>query len=523
MRTSLKGLLTPPIIIGATVIVALLAVVIFYVMTESKPSASFVTPTQGTLVQEVDTTGSVNAADQINLGFQTGGTISYAGPAVGTHVAAGATLGSLTSGTQEAALEQAKAALQTQQANLATIQAGSTSQQINVSQTSVSNAQASVEQAKQTLIATAQDAYAKADDAIVNRVDQTISNPHTANPSFNLTLTSSQDQSNIASGRIQMETLLKSWDRYLSSLSSNPDSVDTTALASTTQANLEAVNSYLNLVANGLAEAVPSSNYSSATIQGYESSVAIGRTNVTGSLTAIDNSESVLSAAQSSLASAQSQLSVTTAGATSAQIQAQEGQVAAAQAQVDAAQAQLSQTVIFAPIAGTITVNNMEPGQVAAAGTTQVTLISNSAFQFDTYVSEAQLAEIKVGDAAQVELDAYQTAAPLSAHVIEIDPAATVVGGVSSFEVKLQFDQNDQRISAGETGSMKITTESLSNVMSIPTSAIIMNNGQYFVIVKAGNGTRQVPVQLGIQSASGFTQITSGLSSTDEVQTFGNQ
>lgn len=523
MRSTLQGLLTPPIIVGAAVVIAIAAVFVFYFTTESRPSAAFITPTTGPLVQEVDTTGSVNAADQINLGFQTGGTISYAGPAVGTHVSAGATLGSLTSGTQKASVEQAEAALETQQANLATLQAGATSQQVNVSQTSVSNAQASVEQAKQTIVATAQDAYAKADDAIVNRVDQTFSNPHTASPSFNLTLTNSQDQANVVAGRIQMESLLTTWNQYLASLPSDPDNVDIPALASTTQANLEAVNSFLNLVANALTEAVPSSNYSSATIQGYESNIATGRTNVTSDLTAIDASLTALTNAQSALASAQSQLSVTTAAATPAQIEAQQGQVAAAQAQVDAAQALLSQTVISAPISGTITVNNMEPGQVAGASQTQITMISDTAFQFDTYVSEAQLAEIKVGDTAQVELDAYQNEAPLSAHVIEIDPAATIVDGVASYEIKLQFDQNDPRISAGETGSVKITTQSLTDVMSIPTSAIIMDNGQYFVIVKSGNGTQQVPVQLGIQSASGYTQITSGLSPTDEVQTFGNQ
>ena len=190
---------------------------------------------------------------------------------------------------------------------------------------------------------------------------------------------------------------------------------------------------------------------------------------------------------------------------------------------MDAAKAQLAQTVISAPISGTVTVNNMEPGEIAATGATQISMISDTAFQFDTYVSEADLAEIQVGDAAQVELDAYQDQAPLSAHVIEINPAATIQNGIASYEVKLQFDENGSEISSGETGSAKITTQSLQNVMSIPTSAIIMDNGQYFVIEKASSGTQEVQVQIGIQSASGYTQITSGLSPSDEIQTFGTQ
>lgn len=523
MPIRLKGFLTPPIVIGTTVVIAVASVAVAYVMTESKPAAAFVTPTVGPLVEEVDTTGSVNAADQINLGFQTGGTISYAGPKVGTHVSAGATLGSLSSGTQRASVEEAEASLEMQQANLSALQAGTRPESLAVSQTAVSNAQASLAQAQQSLLAVAQDAYVKSYAAIDNSVDEFVSNPHSQSPTLAITLTNSQDQASIVAGRMQMETLLNNWQSSLASLPGDPSQINTALLASTTRQNLEAVSSYLSLVATGLTEVVPSSGYTTATIQTYQSNVAAGRTNVSTDLSSIDSSEAALTTAQSALASAQSQLTLSQAPATSQTLQAQEAQVAAAQAQVDAAKAQLGQTVISAPISGTITVNNMEPGQVATNGQTQITMISDSAFQFETYVSETDLAKIQVGDPAQVLLDAYQNQPPLSAHVIEVDPAATVQSGVASYKITLQFDTNDPRISAGETGSVKITAQSLQNVMSIPTSAVIMVNGQHFVIVQSGAGTREVPVQIGIQSASGYTQVTSGLSPTDEVQTFGTQ
>lgn len=523
MWSSIKGYLTPPIIIGATAVVAAIAIAVTFYVSSRQPTAAYVTPTTGNLVQEVDTTGSVNAAQSIDLGFQAGGTISYAGPAVGTHVGAGATLGSLTSGTQNAAVEQAQAALAMQEANLSSLQAGTRPESLAVSQTAVSNAQAGLSQAQQSLVATAQDAYAKSYTAIDNDVDQFISNPHTANPTLNLTLSNSQSQSSIVSGRIQMEVLLNGWQQYLATLPSDPTQIDTATLASTTENNLEQVSTYLGLVANGLSQATPSSNYTTATIQGYQASIATARTSVSGDLSGIDTAVTAVTSAQSALASAQAQLTLAEAPATQQSLEAQQAQIASAQASVDAAKAELAQTVISAPISGTITVNNMEPGEVAAPGQTQISMISDTAFQFDAYVSEADLAELKVGDVAAIELDAYQGQAPLSAHVIEINPAATVQNGVSSYEVKLQFDANDPQISAGETGSAKITTESLTDVMSVPTSAIIMNNGQYFVIEKDGSGTQEVPVQVGIESATGYTQITSGLSSDSEIQTFGNQ
>ncbi len=508
MAMHFKRYLTPPVIVAATIIVAILAVVITYILTSEKPTSAFVTPTTGALVQEVDTTGSVKAADKIDLGFQLGGTIANPGPAVGTHVGVGQTLGALSSGTQQAAVEQAQASLAMQQANLSSLQAGATPQTLAVSQTALSNAQAS-------LLAAAQDAYAKSYAAINNDVDQFINNPHSSSPTLSLNLTNSQDQTSIVSGRIEMEALLSSWQKYLASLPTDPSEVDTSTLVSTSQNDLEQVSTYLNLVQTGLSEAIPSTTYTTATIQTYQTNVATGRTNVSTDLSSVDSASAAVKAAQS-------QLGLTQAPATTQAIEAQQAQVASAQASVDAAKAQLAETVISAPISGTITVNNMEPGQIAVAGETQISMISDTAFQFETYVSEAELAEIKVGDAAQVELDAYEGQPALSAHVIQIDPAATIQNGVASYKITLQFDENDPRISSGETGSVKIMTDSLQNVLSVPTSAIIMNNGQYFVIEKVGSGTQEVPVQVGIQGATGYTQIISGLTPDMEVQTFGS-
>src|SRR5271154_2671556 len=140
-KAALQRLLQPSVIISFAAIVAVAVVGIAYVMTSMKPAESYVTPTQGPIVEEVDTTGTVVAADSINLSFQTSGQIVNAGPAVGTHVGAGATLGTLSGASLEAQLEQAKAGLAAAQAQLASLQAGATPQSVAVSQTGVTNAQ----------------------------------------------------------------------------------------------------------------------------------------------------------------------------------------------------------------------------------------------------------------------------------------------------------------------------------------------------------------------------------------------
>jgi HlyD family secretion protein len=148
-------------------------------------------------------------------------------------------------------------------------------------------------------------------------------------------------------------------------------------------------------------------------------------------------------------------------------------------------------------------------------------MISDTKFQMDVYVSDADVAKTKVGDAANIVLDAYQSSAPFPAHVIEVDPAATMNNGVSSYKVTVQFDNNDPRVQAGMTGSANITTQTDQNALSVPTSAIITQGTSTFVLVQSSGVDREVPVTTGITSASGMTEILSGVAPTDHVRTFG--
>jgi multidrug efflux pump subunit AcrA (membrane-fusion protein) len=107
--------------------------------------------------------------------------------------------------------------------------------------------------------------------------------------------------------------------------------------------------------------------------------------------------------------------------------------------------------------------------------------------------------------------------------VTEVDPAATMTNNISSYKVTLQFDNNDPRVQAGMTGSANITAQTDQNALSVPTSAIITQGTSTFVFVKSSSGDSEVPVTTGIENASGMTEILSGLSSSDQVRTFGDQ
>ncbi len=522
-RALFRKILQPNVIIAVTVMLAVVIVSVSCIMANNKPSAAYVQPTRGSIIEEVDTTGTVAAADTIDLSFQTGGAITYAGPAVGSHIGAGTTLASLSGADLRAQLEQAQAGLAAQKAQLAGLQAGATPQSVAVAQTGVTNAQNAIAQAKLVVIQALRDAYVKSDDAIHNKVDQIFANPRSYSPTINVTSSNSQLSISAQAERVSIEQALVAFQASASALPSDPSEVDVAALIAESGKSLFQVSSFLDLIASLLSSASPSTAVSSAQLEGYKSAVATARATISAAVTGLSAAQTSEQAAESNLATAQSQLALAKAPPTQNAVDAQQAAVAAAQANVDLALAQIGKTYITAPIAGTITVNNAHVGSTASAATTLISMISDTKFQLDAFISEADVAKVRPGNVVSVSLDAYQDQAAFSAHVISVDPAATVTNGTASYKVTIQFDGNDSRIQAGMRGSAHITTATHADALSIPTSAIITRGTTTFVIARSAHGAdTQTAVTAGIESASGMTEILSGLSPSVMVRTFGS-
>jgi HlyD family secretion protein len=484
---------------------------------------STVHPTQSSITEEVDTIGTIKAANNVDLAFQRSGRISYISANVGSHVAAGTTLAAIDSADLQASLEQAQAALQVQQAKLDALKIGARSEDVAVAKSAVSGAQTAVLQGKQSVLAAARNAYAVSDDAIHNKVDQFINNPRSASPSLAFNISNTQLQASVISDRVKMEGVLSDWQTYVNALPFDASSIDAASVSSKTDAYLLQVGTYLDEVAAALNQVVYTTAYTSTVVQGYQASITAGRSSNSAALTAQNSAETGEQAAESSLASAQSNLGLKQAPATTQDLEQQQAQVSAAQANVDAVQATLAQTSIRAPFSGTVTVNNAHLGAIAAPSSPLISMISDARYQFETYVSQADLAKVKVGDKAEVTLDAYQADAPLPAHVIAVDPAATVNSGISSYKVTLQFDAPDAREQAGLTGNARIITEMKENALQVPSSAIVKQGTGTFVLKITGSASQLVPVVIGVTNPGGMTEIISGISTADSIRSFGTQ
>jgi multidrug efflux pump subunit AcrA (membrane-fusion protein) len=143
-------------------------------------------------------------------------------------------------------------------------------------------------------------------------------------------------------------------------------------------------------------------------------------------------------------------------------------------------------------------------------------------FKAESFIPEADIAKIQLGDRADITLDAYGQYTIFGAHVTFIDGAETMIEGVPTYKTILDFDKVDSRIKSGMTANIDIIANERINVLTVPSRAIIDENGVRGVrVLRSDKKTYDfVPVEIGIKGSDGKTEIIDGIEVGDEVVTF---
>lgn len=447
---------------------------------------------RGEFLQQVSISGKVVAAKDVDLGFTQGGRVASVGVSVGNRVSAGTVVASLENGELRAAVLQKQAALDSQEAKLASLKAGTRAEQIAVTQSQVASSEAS-------LLDSIRDAYRSADNAVHNTADQFFNNPRT-NPKLTFSITDTQLGLKVESERVSMELLLSSWQHSVALLGID----DPKKAALEAQNNLGQVSAFLSDANDALNHGIPTLSTPNATFDTWISAVGTARS-------ALNSASSAITSDATALETQRKTLLLQQAGATAEDIAAQEAQVQGARADLESARAQLQKTLIVAPFAGVVTTVNAKVGSIASPDAPQISMISDGAFQVETFIPEINVVNVQVGNEAVVMLDAYG-AAPFAAKVVSIDPAETIHDGVSTYKTTLQFVANDSRIRSGMTASTMITTARVPDAIAIPKAAVYEKDDASYVKVKTDRGVVERVVKVGPVSALGSVVIESGLS-----------
>jgi hypothetical protein len=179
--------------------------------------------------------------------------------------------------------------------------------------------------------------------------------------------------------------------------------------------------------------------------------------------------------------------------------------------------------VLRALFSGTVSTVNAVVGQSSSAsfGATStssagglITLVNPNGKRVTAFIAEADVASVKVGQEAAVNLPA--TGLDLTAKVVSVDVQSTVSNNVVQYLTTLSLDAPPATVRVGQTASLSITTASLDNVLYVPTSAIAADGATSYVIRIANGKHTKVEVTTGMTGTTG-TEITSGLNEGDAV------
>ncbi|MEK7497139.1 MAG: efflux RND transporter periplasmic adaptor subunit [Patescibacteria group bacterium] len=465
-----------------------------------------------TIKQTVSATGTLKAAEDIDLGFKTSGKLSWVNVKVGDNVRAGQILASLESRDVQASVLSA-------QANLAKLQAGAQSEDIAVTQTSVDAAQTTLENARESLVNT----KSSQNRAVSNALAQLVGLPAQALPAKWNISTATLSVSGTYTGS-ELGTYTIRFDNPANLMYSvyglenviGTEGSRTTPTAFGTHGLKIQISTSGTIVAGDTwtVEIPNTASTSYATYQAaYEAALTTQKQQV-------EAAEATVRSAEQALAQTQAQLSFKQAPTRSYDILYAEAQVNAARGSLAQAQANLSDRTLVAPTAGLITKINNQVGESVTGAAPIIVLLAQGDYEIKVKVPEADIAKLQIGQAVDISFDAFTQSEKFIGHISFIDPASTIVSDVVYYEITINLPSTDARMKPGMTVNLEIATAEKNNVLTIPSRALrYENNKTYVDILKSDDVIERKEITIGLLGDAGLTEVLSGLQAGDKVIT----
>jgi len=165
--------------------------------------------------------------------------------------------------------------------------------------------------------------------------------------------------------------------------------------------------------------------------------------------------------------------------------------VIAAQAKVDAAQATVNQLSIIAPFDGQVLSVDSHVGDMVSTGDLSVNIADMDHLYVEAQVDETDVANVKVGQQAQVTLDAVSDVL-LTGSVVSVNPVGEAVGGLVKYTVRIDLDSvKDVFLPLGSTANVVIQVNNSQATLAVPIVAIQNDSqGEYVWVVRDGASVR---------------------------------
>ena len=201
-----------------------------------------------------------------------------------------------------------------------------------------------------------------------------------------------------------------------------------------------------------------------------------------------------------------------------AKLLASDNSLLAAQAQLEQAQAGFnaaSDTIndmeVKSPISGIVTALSVEVGDTATSASPAVTIVNMDQVYINISVSENIINSIQNGQHVTVNIPSA-TNDNLKGTIADLSLAADAATG--KYAMKIYIDNPDHLLKSGMFAQVKLTTDSKSDVITVPTDAIVYHNGEYVAYVVENDKAIEKTVTTGMDNGQEI-EVVSGLSPGD--------
>lgn len=471
---------------------------------------------KGTIISSVSGSGQVSASNQVDLQSKVAGNVVYIGAKVGDRVGTGALIAQIDSQDAAIALENAQIALK---------------KLTQVDQLSLTQAENALTDAQ----AANQKAY---DDGFSNVTTAFVDLPTVMSGLYDLVAGAGGNGYLNEQRYISDDTERGYATKVASSYYIAKNSYDKSFALYKTITRTSSPESIRSLVDNvyqttkEITQAVKDAQNAAEYIRNQSDKITTEATTAqnnlstwlslaNGNLQSLNSSANTISSSARSLTEKTVSLAEIKSGADPLDVRSQE-------LNIQQKQSAYADSFIRAPFSGMLASLSISRGDSLNSGASIGTFITENKVA-DISLNEVDVARVKVGQKATITFDAIDSLS-ITGQVLQVDLVGTVSQGVVSYNVKIGFDTQDERIKSGMSTSVSIITDVKQDILVVPNSALKNQSGISYVGVVDKNTSVStnnlglvltvLPTEQAVQTGATddtSTEIVSGLNEGDKI------
>ncbi len=250
--------------------------------------------------------------------------------------------------------------------------------------------------------------------------------------------------------------------------------------------------------------------------RGYEraqalySTEAVSKKDLEGVETQFKNAEIQLKSAKDNLKTLKEKTTPQIAAVASAQLEQ-------ARASYEAASIQVSDSSVTSPIAGVVSMRNVDAGEFVSGGMPAFTIINAKTVIITVSVPDTTVEKLHTCQQVPIKI----TALPKSEFTGTIDTISPAADPKTlAYAIKLRLENSDNLIKPGMLAKVVLPLESKNGILTMPNEAIVVEDSiQYVFIVKDGK-VKKVRISTGLSNEK-ITEVIEGIAEGAAIITEG--